>query len=115
MRKPRFVTSLLVGMGIGGLAGLLELGWLSASGRDLLAALAAGAAFGIVLAAAVHFSPHRSVATDCVWVALGGAAAGAAWWYVIRPPSSIIVAMTGGVAVALLAIALGSVPRDVAA
>ena len=91
------------------------MGFFSVTGREILASLAAGAAFGLTIALSIHIAPRHSVFLEYVCIGAGGIAGGAAWWLVVRPESSIAVAMIVGAVIAVMTFALESLPWKVAA
>ena len=108
MHRPGLVPSLLAGCLVGALWTLLQLGPVPFSLRGTAGILAAGAAFGAVLALVLRLFRNTTVLAVLVSAAASGVVAGAAWWVLVRPPSSLTVAVLwgGGIAIGLLALEL---------
>ena len=103
MRRNGFLTTLLAGATLGALAAFLELGPVPHTGRGIGGTIAAGAAFGLVLAPFFVFTRHLSTGAFLFLAAVAGAVGGVAWWLVLRPPTALPTAVGIG---ALLAFAM---------
>lgn len=92
---PPFIQRALLGGIACAFLGALELWFYRFDLRHLAAALAAGAAYGILLGL---FTPllNRSRPLATLSSALFGTAAGAVWWFVAQPPSNLLLALVTG-------------------
>jgi hypothetical protein len=90
---------LVLAASLGGFVGALELWFFEFSLNRLLAAVAAGATFGVVFVTTMRVAP---VATPTrghgvLYAVPSGLASGTAWWLVAAPETSLWVALATGV------------------
>ena len=105
VRRPGLLRTLGAGVVLGAFGAITRLGPHPFSLRGVTPVLAAGAAFGLVVAMALRSMGRPLSAPPYPLLALAGAIGGSVWWLMLRPPSGLLEAAVVGALLAQAVVA----------